>query len=105
MINLRKPLIYLLLYLSGSNIPKYLNKIKKYERKSFVELKDIQRKKLKELLIHAYKNVPYYNKVLLASEVINKNLDVNINNFHNIPFLTKSIIRNNHDVLNNLDFL
>ena len=67
MFNCRKPIIFLLLYSSGSKISRNLRLIKKLDKLPIEEKKKYQEKKLKELLLHAYKNVPYYSKVLKAN--------------------------------------
>lgn len=91
-VNLRKPIIYLLLYLSGSKIPQNLKEIKRIEKFSEEEIKRYQEEKLKNLLLYAYNNVPYYKKVLKKARVI-QNGEVLLENFHKIPILTKDIIR------------
>jgi phenylacetate-CoA ligase len=40
------------------------NKVVKFEKLSREEVLDLQEQQLKKLLIHCYKNVPYYNKIL-----------------------------------------
>ena len=90
--NWRKPIILAGLYLTGSKIPKYLKEIEELQYKSQDEIRRYQEEKLKELLSHAYENVPYYNKVLRESEVVIDG-DVNLDNFSRIPILTKEIIR------------
>jgi phenylacetate-CoA ligase len=92
MINWRKSIIYTLLYLSGSKIPRNLREIKKLENLSEKEIKKYQEEKLKKILFYAYKNVPYYKKVLGKVKVV-KNGIVFLENFNKIPILTKSIIR------------
>ena len=47
---------------------------------------------LKNLLIHAYNNVPYYHKILRKLDVV-KNGKLSLANFFKIPILTKEIIR------------
>lgn len=90
--NWRKTLIFAGLYLTGSKIPKYLKEIEDLQYKTQDEIRRYQEEKLKKLLSHAYENVPYYNKVLRESEaVIDGN--VNLDNFSEIPILTKDIIR------------
>jgi phenylacetate-CoA ligase len=88
--NWRKPLIYGLLYLTGSRIPSNLKEIEKVSRFSLKQKEDYQKKKLRKLLLYAYKNIPYYNKIL-AEVVVNGKVD--LDNFSKIPFLTKEIIR------------
>lgn len=92
MFNWRKPIICGLLYASGSNIPKYLKEIRKVDNLPLKAKEEYQKTKLEKLLLHAHKNVPYYNKVLEKSKVV-INGKVNLNNFDNIPILTKEIIR------------
>ncbi len=90
--NWRKSLIFTGLYLTRSKIPQYLAEIEKIERLPQEEMKKIQEKKLEKLLLHAYKNVPYYHRILSEVEVI-RNEDVNLENFNKVPILTKDIIK------------
>ncbi len=90
--NLRKPIIYCLLYASGNKIPKYLKQIKKYEKLSRQEIKELINKKLEKLLLHAYSNVPYYHRIFEDCGVIVGG-KVKLENFQKIPLLTKQIIR------------
>lgn len=90
--NWRKPLIYSLLYASGSKIPENLRQIRKYEYAGREELDEMRQRKLEKLLIHAYENVPYYNRVLEQCGVIDAG-KVNLEKFADIPVLTKEIIR------------
>jgi phenylacetate-CoA ligase len=90
--NWRKPVIYSLLYLSGSKTPYYLKEIKYLNNLSIKEIKKYQEQKLRKLLMHSYKYVHYYNEVLLETEVVYDN-KLNMNNWSKIPILTKDIIR------------
>jgi len=92
MVNWRKPIVYGLLYLSRSKIPKYLKEIRRVEKLSKKEIKKYQEGKLRKLLLHSWKNVPYYTKILERSKVV-VNGKVNLKNFNKIPILTKKIIR------------
>jgi len=58
------------------------------------QLKEFQQQKLKELILHAYKNVPYYTKIFKKIKII-KNNEVDLTKFKKIPILTKEIIRKN----------
>lgn len=100
--NWRKPVILSLLKLTGSEIPDNLEFIKSIEYKSKEEIKAIQVDKLEKLLLHAHKNVPYYNKILKASGVVIDS-KVNLENFSKIPILTKDIIRENFEDLKSKD--
>lgn len=102
--NWRKPLIYLLIFLTGSKIIKNLKeilKVTKYENKKRLNYKNV---KLSDLLLHAWNNVPYYRRLLSESEVI---IDgkVYLENFKNVPILTKSIIRKEGEKLYSKDYL
>ncbi len=90
--NWRRPLIHSLLYASGSKIPDNLKQIRKYEYAGREELDEMMRRKLERLLIHAYKNVPYYHEVLEQSGAMIHG-KVNLERFSEIPILTKEIIR------------
>ncbi|MCQ1536889.1 phenylacetate--CoA ligase family protein [Methanosarcina sp. KYL-1] len=101
--NWRKPLIYTLLYLTGSKIPNILTEIGYVDGLSAEKIKEYQNEKLKNLLIHAYQNVPYYHKVLPEAKVI-INGEVHLENFENMPLLTKDIIRKERENLYSHDY-
>jgi len=103
MINWRKPLIGLALRMSGQPVFRHLKYLKSIEYKSLEELKQLQNEKLRQLLIHAYENVPYYSKVLSQAEVA-KNKSINLDNFHRIPILTKDIIGRQGENLYSQDY-
>jgi phenylacetate-CoA ligase len=95
--------IFGLLHLTRSKIPQYLKEIEQLQYKSQDEIRRHQEEKLNKLLLHAYENVPYYNKILKESEVV---IDGNVNlaNFSRIPFLTKEIIRKEGNNLYSKDY-
>ena len=101
--NWRKPLIYTLLYTSGSKIPKYLKQIRKYEYLSQEDIRKLTNEKLEKLLIHAYNNVPYYHKILKKCGVV-ADSKVELKNFCNIPPLTKKIIKTEGENLYSADY-
>ncbi|KUK77846.1 MAG: CapK related-protein [candidate division WS6 bacterium 34_10] len=103
MVNWRKPLIYVLSFLQGSNRMKYYNQIIEYSKLSEDKLKDLQEDKLKKLLLHSYENVPYYTEVLEESGVVKKG-KVYLENFKNIPILTKEILRSQKDSMLSKDY-
>lgn len=57
---------------------------------------------LKSLLVHAYKNVPYYNRILGSIGLIQHD-EVDLSKFGSIPILNKKIIRENWEDLNSKD--
>jgi phenylacetate-CoA ligase len=100
--NMRKSITTILLKVTGSNVPKYLKKIQKLDKLSNKKLKEYQEEKLKKLLIHAYKNVPYCTRILKDSGVVASG-KVNLKNFCKIPILTKEIIRKEKENLYSKD--
>lgn len=59
---------------------------------------------LRDLIIHAYKNVPYYTKVLHEAGIVHNN-KVNLSKFSEIPILTKEILRSELSSLTSKDCL
>ena len=62
------------------------------------EIRKYQFQKIKRLLTHAYLHVPYYRNIFLEQGLIPKNI-ANLDDFKEIPVLTKEIIRENFDSL------
>jgi phenylacetate-CoA ligase len=58
------------------------------------KLEDYQMRQLGKLLAHAYENVPYYRKVFLECGLRPQDIQ-NFDDFQQVPFLTKDIIRDN----------
>ena len=52
---------------NGQSISKHLTKLEKLQWVSTEELKDLQGEKLRFLINHAYKNVPYYHTIFKKS--------------------------------------
>lgn len=101
-INWRKPIIYFLSWLQGSKRMEYYHQILQYEKMPDEDLKVIQEEKLKKLLLHAYTNVPYYKTILSESGVI-ENDEIHLENFSNIPILTKDILKKEFNNLKSKD--
>lgn len=78
----------------GTKIQKYLKFLEKTQWWKPEQLEDLQNKKLRALIKHAYRNVPYYYKLFkengLKPDDIKTKEDLQI-----LPFLTKDIIRKN----------
>lgn len=100
--NIRKHLIYAILYVTGSKIPKNLEEIRSVFKYSEKDKKKYQDEKLKKLILYAWENVPYYKKVLEKSKVM-VNGEVDLKNFEKIPFLTKKIMREEGKKLHSLE--
>lgn len=100
--NWRKAIICLLFYFSRNKTLKYFNEIISVEKLSTKRINEYQETKLKNLLLHAYANVPYYRKVFNDIGVITDG-NVVLSEFNNIPILTKEIVRNEFDNLKSQD--
>lgn len=72
---------------------KELSTLRRAEHMSESELLRVQESLREKLLQHAYENVPYYRRVLIEAEAVNKRGEVDLTKFHRVPFLTKDIIR------------
>lgn len=89
---MRNTILKIVLKLSNKDIFKEYNKLKKIERNSLENNLKIQEIRLKRILLHAYRNVPYYHNVLGKAKVVVGG-KINLDNFNKIPILTKEIIR------------
>lgn len=77
---------------------KLLKELRETQWKSLDEIHNIQRIKLKKLLIYAYKNVPYYRRFIGKNKLLPDTLG-KYDNFRKLPILSKDIIRENMDEL------
>lgn len=103
MFNWRKGVLNTIYFLAGNATLRNLRYIKSIEFQSQEKLKQLQDERLCRLLLHAYRNVPYYKDILPAAGVI-KNDRLILENFQNIPLLTKDIIRQQAERLYSTDY-
>jgi len=85
-------------YRYGKIYTQYLALLDKSQWWSKEKIENYQWGKTLKLLHHAYKNVPYYRKLLDERGISIKSVQ-NFNDFKIIPFLTKEIVRNNFETL------
>ncbi len=104
-VDIRKKVTKFLFYLGYNDVHDKLKEIKRIAKFNDVRLKSYQDEKLKKLLVHAYRYVPYYRRVLGKAKVVDSKFNVNLDNFLNIPVLTKKILRDEFENLKarNLD--
>jgi len=76
--------------LKGNSIEKEYQEIRQLKNKN--DLITYQETSLKRLLYHAYQNVPYYHDIFDRIGIIEKNT-INLSKFHEIPILTKELLR------------
>jgi phenylacetate-CoA ligase len=91
-LNWRKPVIHGLLRLTGSDVPQLLTLARTASALSADALRDLQREKLRALLLHAFRETDYYRRVLSDTGVV-RDGSVALANFEQIPFLTKDVMR------------
>lgn len=78
----------------GRETYRYLEELEKLQWASSDDLEELQFRKLKELLIHARKNVPFYSERFAAAGFDPGRMQ-SIDDFKQIPLLTKAEIRQN----------
>ena len=81
----------------GSTVRSRLVEFRRYDHLSRNKIKDLQDKKLEKLVLHCYKNVPYYTKLFdclgIKPEDIKTRADLT-----KLPVLTKQIIRDTRNL-------
>lgn len=97
--NWRKHTITGLLALSGSKVIPHYKEILQWRQYNRETILSKQQVLLKDLLLYSYKHVPYYNTILPKAGVIDSKKNVCLENFSNIPPLSKDILRDHSDEL------
>lgn len=92
MINWRKPVITAALLLTRSDIPTNLRTIREIERTDRTTVHEYRNEKLRRLLRHAHRTVPYYNEILEEAGVV-RGGEVHLDRFTEVPLLTKDTLR------------
>ncbi len=100
--NWRKLVIYLFFWKDGTDILRYMREINTVQFYSRDKIQQLQEKELKDLLLHAYNNVPYYKEVFDSIELIQDG-EVDLSRFSDIPILNKEIIREQKEQLYSKD--
>lgn len=88
-----KKVLWELRLMSGGSILKNLRQLEQWQWLNHEQMLSLQKERLKNLLSHAYRHVPYYHKVLYNAGVVNSSGIVNLDNFNQIPLLNKATIR------------
>jgi phenylacetate-CoA ligase len=99
---IREKIALPLLKLYRKNIVKYLE----MNRELFSDenkLKNYQQQRLERLLFHAYENTDYYREIFNDVYLI-RDGKINWDRFSDVPLLTKSILRNQHESLLSADY-
>jgi len=82
----------------GRNFSTFYESFKHNEFSSLEELKSLQLEKLKKLITHAYRTVPYYKEKLKSIGFEPNDLKV-LDDIKKIPSLSKKQLKNNYDSL------
>ena len=81
-----------------TGLNKRLKELRENQWKSKDDLYDMQQHKLKELLVHAYRSVPYYREKLNENGIDIEKFDFS-DDFQKIPLLTKKEINENRNLM------
>jgi len=84
----------------GERVKDYLTDVKRVERYPLDEIREIQLDKLRRLIAHSYKNIPYYTELFDANK-INPDDIRTYSDLQKIPVLTKRTILDNEKKLVN----
>lgn len=77
--------------------PRFLrcyNQVKSYEFATFENLKTYQEERLRDIIHHSYRNVPYYHRLLNNLNLKPENIKT-LEDLEKLPILTKEIIKTN----------
>lgn len=85
--------IWKLRLLLKGNILRFLKQLKHWQWLDEIQLAALQKKRLSDLLLHAYQRVPYYRELFEISEVIGSSGIPDLYRFNQIPSLTKHLLR------------
>jgi phenylacetate-CoA ligase len=98
---IKKPILNILSILSRRDWRQPYAEIKSLATEE--EMLGFQKERLEKLLSHAYRNVPYYNKIFDECGIVS-NDSVNLSRFNEIPILTKDIIKRHQKGLISRDY-
>jgi phenylacetate-CoA ligase len=92
----------LILQIKGKDVKKEYQEIKRIYNLN--DLLKFQQRYLENLILHSYKHIPYYQNIFDKIDII-KNGKVNLSKFHEIPILTKDLLRKHQKELISKDYL
>ena len=98
-----KKIIWKLRLSVKGNSLRFLKQLKHWQWLEETQLAALQKKRLADLLLHAYQRVPYYRELFEKSGVIDNSGIPDLYRFNQIPFLTKHILRSRFDDLKSDD--
>ncbi|WP_394740066.1 phenylacetate--CoA ligase family protein [Natronococcus roseus] len=84
--------------LRGDELNKY-QQLKKSQYKTGEQVRSEQRDSLKDIIAHSYNKVPYYRQAFDSTGIITDDGRVNLDQFGEIPLLTKNHLKDRYDDL------
>ena len=100
---LARRLLYNVFLKINTNALRNLKMLQRWQWLKPETAKELQNKRLVQLLSHAYRNVPYYYEVLSDAGVVSNSGEIRLNNFTQIPLLNKKILRERFNDLKSRD--
>lgn len=94
----RKKVYKLIQRLQGRRVFQVLNQLEQNQWQDGKMLSELQWRKIKVIILHAYNNVPYYKEVFTKGGISPDKIK-DFNDFKNIPVLTKDDLRRAHHSL------
>jgi len=98
---IKKQILHFISKLRGNDFDREYLEIRNITNRD--ELLKFQERYLKSLLLHAYKNIPYYRSILEEINMI-KDETVDLSKFNQIPILTKKMMREHSEELVSKDY-
>ena len=87
----------------GTTLLKYLKELEETQWWSPEQLRELQNKKLRALIKHAYENVPYYHRIFEERSLAPNDIQT-VEDLPKLPILTKDDIRQNSQDMLAKDF-
>ncbi|MCU0851169.1 MAG: phenylacetate--CoA ligase family protein [Candidatus Thermoplasmatota archaeon] len=91
----------LIIILKGEDVKKEYQEIQNIQ--NLHDMQKFQQKYLEKLILHTYKNVPYYQNIFDRINIVT-NEKVNLTKFKEIPLLTKELLRKHQNELTSTDY-
>jgi phenylacetate-CoA ligase len=100
--SIKKAIVKFRLLIKGNSL-RYLKQLKQAQWLDSSKTNALQKKRLADLLLHAYQRVPYYRDLFEKTGVIGNSGIPDLYRFNQIPFLTKHILRSRFEDLKSDD--
>jgi phenylacetate-CoA ligase len=93
MVNWRRPILYFYdTFVRRNPVPAYASRLNEFYSWPVEHRREVQSKRLTELLLHAARNVPYYRDALARHGIV-RGGTVDLDRFRDVPVLTRDILQ------------